>query len=621
MKKARALLNKAGLPIYLTVILFSIVKLLIIQPVMGLIWRFSLMTTPEGYISNANIGITLLKSPWIVVIGIILLGIYILFSMWQISATVLGVGYAYKNQSPKVLELLAVSVKDVLHGTRAKNIMLVVYTVIILPFTNSFQASEMIGTFVVPEYIRDFIDSNTFLVITYFVIFILASYLALRWLYLIPAFFLKSRDFKTASEESFAYSEKKTIKNFVRLLIYVFIEFVRLAILPLVIFVILGVAAYLCVYRQQYALELTNLIIIKMSRAFYEIICSVMIYLSTMCFVVEEYIDCCEKADNVDDIVLPELKREGRFHMSGQLIQISASLLSGVFIAATYLLIVFAVNMDPEIMNDLIYDPLVIAHKGYSSKAPENTMNAFKLADETDSVDYIELDVWSSKDGVPVVLHNESIKAATGLAGNIYDYTYEELQNIPAPYAMDKEKFKDARIPSLEEVIQEYSESTPLIIEIKGYKKDDQLPAKIVALMEKYNCTETSMIHSGNYAALKAVKECNPDIRCGLIQAIVTGNSYDLPYADFLSVEHTFINQTMIDQLHLRGKEVYAWTVNYSESVNALRSMEVDGFITDYPDDVANEVKSDLEIKDMLEAQMIDEPDSLSESDYEAGDY
>ena len=82
----------------------------------------------------------------------------------------------------------------------------------------------------------------------------------------------------------------------------------------------------------------------------------------------------------------------------------------------------------------------------------------------------------------------------------------------------------------------------------------------IVALMEKYNCTETSMIHSGDYVALKAVKLCNPDIECGLIQAIVTGNCYDLPYADFLSVEHSFVTEKMIDQLHFRGKKIYVWT-------------------------------------------------------------
>jgi len=236
----------------------------------------------------------------------------------------------------------------------------------------------------------------------------------------------------------------------------------------------------------------------------------------------------------------------------------------------------------------MITNPVIVAHKGYSSKAPENTMDAFELADQTENANLIELDVWSTKDGIPVVVHNESIKAATGVDAFVYDYTYEELRQMPAPYSMSAEDFPDARIPSLEDVIATYADTTPLLIEIKGYKKDEELPAKIVALMEKYNCIDRSMIHSGDYAALRAVKLCNPNIKCGLIQAIVTGDCYDLPYVDFLSVEHSFVTTQMVNQLHNRGKKIYVWTVNRNDYISKLKALNVDGYITDYPDAIAD---------------------------------
>ena len=81
-----------------------------------------------------------------------------------------------------------------------------------------------------------------------------------------------------------------------------------------------------------------------------------------------------------------------------------------------------------------------------------------------------------------------------------------------------------------------------------------------------------------------------------MIQAVVTGNSYDLPYADFLSVEHTVKN---------------------------LKFMDVDGIITDYPDDIAKAVKLDLELKDVIaDSVQIDDIDDIhAQSEFEEGSY
>lgn len=70
-------------------------------------------------------------------------------------------------------------------------------------------------------------------------------------------------------------------------------------------------------------------------------------------------------------------------------------------------------------------------------------MDAFELADQSASADFIELDVWSSKDGIPVVIHNETIMAATGKPGNVYDYTYEELQDILVVNGITSEEHGD----------------------------------------------------------------------------------------------------------------------------------------------------------------------------------
>lgn len=623
MKEARRLLNKAGLSLFFLVIVFSIVKEYAVFPLMSFLWKITLMTTPDGFISNANLGRTLIRSPWIVLIGIIILGGFLLFSMWQVAATVYGVAYVYEGKKIRARDILVISAKELVNGTKLRNSMMVVYIAIILPFTDLFQASEMFGAFVIPEYIQDFIYSKFYLHVLHFSLFWIAVYYAVRMIYALPAFFVKEHDFSQAGKESFLLTKKKTIKTGFRVALYNMIESIRLAILPYAFVIIVCCAVYACVSDMPYSIEIFASLPLAMARSFLKTFCGVMVYLSTMCFVVQEYLRLCKENGTYEKVRLPELHKESKMNISGRITDIAVTFLGTAGIIIIYLMAVWIVSIEPEFLEEIVDHPAVVAHKGYSSKAPENTMDAFELADKTLKTDFIELDVWSTKDGVPVVIHNETITAATGKAGNIYDYTYEELQEIPAPYAMDPALFPDARIPSLEEVISTYAKTTPLIIEIKGYHKDEQLPAKIVALMEKYNISETSMIHSGNYGALKAVKEINPDIKCGLIQAIVTGNSYDLPYADFLSVEHSFVTSQMVDQLHKRDKEIYVWTVNYKTSIDALRSYTVDGFITDYPDDIASSVRSDLELQDVfIDSIQTDGEDAIAaQKEFDNGDY
>lgn len=590
MKEARKVFKNAGLPLILLVVIFSVFKSRIVIPIISKVWSLTLRTTPYGFISNANIGESIKKCPWIIPIVIVLITIFLFFSMWQAAAIVLGIAYTCEDKKTRVRDIVKKSFNYMLHCFYPKNWMMLIYTIIILPFTNIYQATDYIEAFVMPEYIQDFIDANVILHAMYIIVYLVALYFALRCFYLLPAFFLKGFDYKKASRESFTYTKRGAIRNGVKLTIYGFIESIRLALIPFIIMILICIAAFFIMQKEEGALELLSSFAFDSVKDVCTALCGVLVYLSSMCYIVKDYFNHCERDNSLDEIALPKLKEDLNSHASLGFVEIIISVVAGLAIALVYVVCILAIKVEPDLIDTIIKEPIVVAHKGYSSMAPENTMDAFDLADQCENAGLIELDVWSSKDGIPVVLHNESIKAATGVSGMVYDYTYEELQKLPASYSMNTEDFPDARIPSLEEVIATYADSTRLLIEIKGYKKDEELPAKIVALMEKYNCDQSSMIHSGDYAALREVKLCNPNIKCGLIQAIITGDCYDLPYVDFLSVEHSFISDEMIDQLHLRDKELYAWTVNGEDSVPQLTRLGVDGIITDYPDTIAEKM-------------------------------
>lgn len=625
MRSAQKLLKKTGISIFIVLLLIGVVKDYVLVPLMSKGWGWALTTTPDGFISNANVLETMKRSPWIFLIGFVLLLIYTLFAMWEMSAALLGIAYGYQGQNVKMVDLFKISWSRVRKAAYPGNWMVLIFTAIILPFSNMYQATEFIGAFVVPEYVDEFIHSRIWLLGVYFLLALCATYLTLRWLYVLPSFILKNKGFAYAKEESRQLTRKGWIRNGIKISIYQLMETIRLGAIPYTLVTAASIGCLYFTYEMQYSLDLISSLGFSIGFQFIGTIVSRLVYISVMCYLAADYAKKLMAAGETPEFDFPELTRQSRQHHSVIFCEIWTGIAVSILVTVCYLILVYASEIDAAVLDPLYANTEVIAHKGYSSKAPENTMPAFELADQSENVDYIELDVWSSREGVPVVIHNETIKAATGEKGSIYHYSSEQLQKIPAPYAMNPADFPDAYIPTLEEVLKTYADSTPILIEIKGYHKDPQLPEKIINLMRKYECTSTCMIHSQSYEALRVVKELDPDIRCGLILAFVSGEYYDLPYVDFFSVEHTFLTRGMVRQLHLRGKKVYVWTVNHAASVGKLRSMSVDGIITDYPDSMAGYTtyyssSTRRVLNDIFREDYVD-PESILQSLFLQGEY
>ena len=117
---------------------------------------------------------------------------------------------------------------------------------------------------------------------------------------------------------------------------------------------------------------------------------------------------------------------------------------------------------------------MIIAHRGASGSAPENTLSAFVKAVEA-GADMIELDVHQTKDGVVVCIHDEDLSRTTSGNGKVNKFTFNELQSFDAGIKFN-EKFKGEKIPSLEEVLEQIK--LPLLIEIKkgeGYYHESKI--------------------------------------------------------------------------------------------------------------------------------------------------
>lgn len=238
--------------------------------------------------------------------------------------------------------------------------------------------------------------------------------------------------------------------------------------------------------------------------------------------------------------------------------------------------------------------PIVTAHRGYSTAAPENTLPAFQLAINHHS-DRAELDVQMTKDGVVMVTHDTSLRRCTGRNANIYDLTFAQVRELDAGRWFSA-RYAGTQIPTLEEVLDLCKGKIQLNIEIKPNAATPELEAETVRIIREKGFEKDCVITSQSYETLCKAKELDPEIETGYILALGVGTYYDLPAADFFSVESTFITSGMVQQIHLRGKTVSAWTVNRTEDARALLSLGVDDVITDKPEMVQDLLNEDADL-------------------------
>jgi glycerophosphoryl diester phosphodiesterase len=257
---------------------------------------------------------------------------------------------------------------------------------------------------------------------------------------------------------------------------------------------------------------------------------------------------------------------------------------------------------------------MMIAHRGARSLAPENTISAAEKALES-RADGWELDVAMSKDGVLVVLHDDTLERTSNVAEifpergpwSVYDFSLDELQQLDFgswfvesdPFeqiaqgnltANDIEAYQSVKIPTLREAL-EFTQSNQwwVNVEIKdasGTTADAIIVQEVVKLVDMLGMEEQVLISSFNWDYLRQVKALNQNLATGvLVDKLVVD-----PLALMAELEaqafHPGIKVTYAEQVKLLRENGYAvnvWTVNDVSDMEKLIEMGVTGIITDFP--------------------------------------
>jgi glycerophosphoryl diester phosphodiesterase len=262
---------------------------------------------------------------------------------------------------------------------------------------------------------------------------------------------------------------------------------------------------------------------------------------------------------------------ERRFRMTPK------RLLAGGIIGVILAIGVGVVALQSVRLDDMVE---IMAHRGSSKAAPENTMAAIRQA-ITDGADWVEIDVQETADGEVVLFHDSDFMKLAGVNLKIWDATRDDLKEIDVGSWFAPE-FKDERVPTFAEVLDECKGKIRVNIELKYYGHDEQLEQRVVDLVEARDMASEVIAMSLKMDGVKKLKAMRPDWKVGLLMSITAGDLKQIE-ADFLAVNAGFANRGLIRNAHANGKDVYVWTVNDAPTMSAMVSRGVDGLLTDKP--------------------------------------
>lgn len=235
---------------------------------------------------------------------------------------------------------------------------------------------------------------------------------------------------------------------------------------------------------------------------------------------------------------------------------------------------------------------LVIAHRGASAFFPENTMSAFRAAAKM-GVLMIELDIALSKDGIPVVIHDEKLNRTTNGKGRVSDFTLSELKKLDAGSWFGFE-FKSEKIPTLEEVLSCAQNKVALNIEIKpeavGSSPKGGIEELSLELVKKFGMEEHVFFSSFNYRAAEHLRKLDDQIPTAILyeKKQAAGRSPSQQVADSganaFNCNYKFISKNWMQDLDKHKIPVFAYTVNTEKEKKRLKEMGVKGIFSDFPD-------------------------------------
>jgi glycerophosphoryl diester phosphodiesterase len=274
----------------------------------------------------------------------------------------------------------------------------------------------------------------------------------------------------------------------------------------------------------------------------------------------------------------------------------------------------------------MLNSPLVIAHRGASGLAPENTLAAFRLAIAL-GADGVEMDVQLSADEQPIVIHDTRVNRTTNEKGLVASFTVSELSKLDAGIWFDRRLAVRPRLRAMVEQMRFSSGSRPvfagesvptlesvlallaraplkrLYIELKSMPTTRAtLLEAVLSLVQQFGLKRSVTLLSFDHDAVRLAKELAPEVCTAIIlptraERLPTSTSVlraiRAASADEAALHFSLVTRRLVEALHEGGLKVSAWTANRKLIMRRLIACRVDSIITDFPNRLIEIIQSD----------------------------
>lgn len=205
--------------------------------------------------------------------------------------------------------------------------------------------------------------------------------------------------------------------------------------------------------------------------------------------------------------------------------------------------------------------PVVVAHRAGAALGPENTLQALE-ASIAAGADMVEVDVRLTRDGVPVLLHDSTLRRTAGVERPVRELTLEELEKI------------DGSVPTLDSFLKAAKGRVPVMVEVKTGDREEELLRGVIRLIYANAMERDCVVACGRLA---------PELERVYITRMVYPGLGRVASAQGYSLDFRRANGAAVVQARAEGRGLYVWTVNDREDLRRMAALGPDGIITDNP--------------------------------------
>lgn len=535
-------------------------------------WLLEMLLKWQGvsYVSYTNVLSIIIHTP-IAALGMlaILLAVIILI-YWQFAFLLLGIINIFRGRPQTIRQVLRTTVTSLTLTSPSTFLFFIGYFIVILPFGSFIFTTPLLNKARIPAFIVSYLLENPWMALGLAGFYLIAGYLGIRLISLLPLMIIDRLPWKTAVTRSWQQTKHRTLRYLWTMLVTLFMILAAVTLI------------YMLIYLAQLGFDKTGIAMAAATVNLFimEAITEVIICYTTAIFMM--LIIVCYRQDftllrqapqHFNEA--PHLKRWTR-----------ASVAIGILLATSLLV---AVNL--VYLNGLVITkPIIISHRGVDDgNGVQNTIPAL-IKTSKEHPDYVEMDIQVTKDHQFVVMHDPTLKALAGINKKPSQLTLKQLEKITV-----RENGHQAKIPSFDAYLKAARQHhQKLLVEIKTSSAYTSADTK--RFVKRYGATllaHHDQIHTLSYKVMRDLKRLDS-------QQFV---SYILPYnltfphtdANGYTMEVTTLNDQFVDKADRNHKTVYAWDIDDTDQMDRMMFMGVTGIITDNLTEMQQEAKSNTD--------------------------